>query len=420
MLRGLGLPVADAEVSVLGRPGHVLTDADGRFVLVPTPRPPFDVLVVLPGGRHSRPFASRPSLPALSRWRWSGRWTNRSPSGRDRPRSRRLSGERPDPRLGPGPHRPRPHEPGPGARERGRGVDGLRGAGGGARAARPLRRPDAHPARWSEGHHRATGRAERDLRGPGGAGGGRGRARAGGRRLRLGCLRGRHPDAHAPRPAGHALRRPVRGLARRRHPAATRRARPHPGLRARRGAPGRALPELRRLDEPRGRRLQLGGPRPGVPRPLRPSRGGRSSLARLAERLRARHRTTAHELRDGALLLPDRGLAPADPGMGAGPDRCLQQGGGERLPGPGTRSSPTRIATPPRTRPAASSGRTSPPATSPCAAMPRSRSAPRASRRASTSTAGRTSRPSRSASGTTRPGRSRPAARSCRSKMPAA
>ena len=56
MLKERGLPVADAEVSVLGRPGHVLTDAEGRFVLVPTPRPPFDVLVVLPGGRHSRPI----------------------------------------------------------------------------------------------------------------------------------------------------------------------------------------------------------------------------------------------------------------------------------------------------------------------------------------------------------------------------
>jgi hemoglobin/transferrin/lactoferrin receptor protein len=54
VLRNGGLPVANAEVSVLGRPGHALADADGRFVLVPTPRPPFDVLVTLPGGRYSR------------------------------------------------------------------------------------------------------------------------------------------------------------------------------------------------------------------------------------------------------------------------------------------------------------------------------------------------------------------------------
>ena len=48
-------PAVDAEVSVLGRPGHVLTDGDGRFRLVPSPRAPFEVLVVLPGGRYTRP-----------------------------------------------------------------------------------------------------------------------------------------------------------------------------------------------------------------------------------------------------------------------------------------------------------------------------------------------------------------------------
>jgi outer membrane receptor protein involved in Fe transport len=46
-----GLPVADAQVSLLGRTGYVPTDAAGRFVLSPTPRPPFEILVVLPGGR---------------------------------------------------------------------------------------------------------------------------------------------------------------------------------------------------------------------------------------------------------------------------------------------------------------------------------------------------------------------------------
>jgi outer membrane receptor protein involved in Fe transport len=55
VLKDRGLPVADAEVSVLGRPGHVLTGPDGGFVLVPSPRPPFEVLVALPGGRTSRP-----------------------------------------------------------------------------------------------------------------------------------------------------------------------------------------------------------------------------------------------------------------------------------------------------------------------------------------------------------------------------
>ena len=35
--------------------GHVLTDAEGRFVLAPSLRPPFELLVVLPGGRYARP-----------------------------------------------------------------------------------------------------------------------------------------------------------------------------------------------------------------------------------------------------------------------------------------------------------------------------------------------------------------------------
>ena len=63
MLKDRGLPVADAEVSVLGRPGHVLTGADGRFLLVPSPRPPFEILVALPGGRYARPVRFE-TLPA--------------------------------------------------------------------------------------------------------------------------------------------------------------------------------------------------------------------------------------------------------------------------------------------------------------------------------------------------------------------
>jgi hemoglobin/transferrin/lactoferrin receptor protein len=51
-----GRPVAHAEVSVLGRPGRTVTDADGRFVLVPDPAPPFELLVVLPGERYTKPI----------------------------------------------------------------------------------------------------------------------------------------------------------------------------------------------------------------------------------------------------------------------------------------------------------------------------------------------------------------------------
>src|SRR5688572_32411126 len=51
-----GQPVADAEVAVLGRAGSVRTDADGRFRWTPDPQPPFEVLVVLPGGRYAKPI----------------------------------------------------------------------------------------------------------------------------------------------------------------------------------------------------------------------------------------------------------------------------------------------------------------------------------------------------------------------------
>jgi hemoglobin/transferrin/lactoferrin receptor protein len=51
-----GRPVADAEVAILGRPGTARTDAEGRFRWTPDPRPPFEVLVVLPGGRYVKPI----------------------------------------------------------------------------------------------------------------------------------------------------------------------------------------------------------------------------------------------------------------------------------------------------------------------------------------------------------------------------
>ncbi len=51
-----GTPVAGAEVSVLGRSGGARTDAEGRFSWQPDPALPFEVLVVLPGGRLLRPI----------------------------------------------------------------------------------------------------------------------------------------------------------------------------------------------------------------------------------------------------------------------------------------------------------------------------------------------------------------------------
>ena len=50
-----GAPASSAEVSVLGSTGAVRTDKDGRFEWRPDPSPPFEILVILPGGRYMRP-----------------------------------------------------------------------------------------------------------------------------------------------------------------------------------------------------------------------------------------------------------------------------------------------------------------------------------------------------------------------------
>jgi len=50
-----GRPLSKAEVSILGRPGSTVTDADGRFTWNPDPTPPFEVLVVLSGERYTKP-----------------------------------------------------------------------------------------------------------------------------------------------------------------------------------------------------------------------------------------------------------------------------------------------------------------------------------------------------------------------------
>lgn len=51
-----GAPVAGAEISILGRPGTAVTDADGRFTWTPDPPVPFEVLVVAPGGMFMKPI----------------------------------------------------------------------------------------------------------------------------------------------------------------------------------------------------------------------------------------------------------------------------------------------------------------------------------------------------------------------------
>lgn len=50
-----GEPVAGAEVTVLGRTGTARTDADGRFNWTPNPSPPFEILVIAPGGVYMKP-----------------------------------------------------------------------------------------------------------------------------------------------------------------------------------------------------------------------------------------------------------------------------------------------------------------------------------------------------------------------------
>jgi hemoglobin/transferrin/lactoferrin receptor protein len=50
-----GAPVADASVSVVGVTGSVRTDRDGRFVWMPAPTAPFQLIVVLSGGQVAAP-----------------------------------------------------------------------------------------------------------------------------------------------------------------------------------------------------------------------------------------------------------------------------------------------------------------------------------------------------------------------------
>ena len=50
-----GTPIAGAEVSILGHPGSVVTDARGHFTWTPDPPLPFEILVVAPGGVFMKP-----------------------------------------------------------------------------------------------------------------------------------------------------------------------------------------------------------------------------------------------------------------------------------------------------------------------------------------------------------------------------
>lgn len=50
-----GRPVAGAVISILGRPGEAVTDADGRFTWQPDPAPPFEILVIQSNGTYMKP-----------------------------------------------------------------------------------------------------------------------------------------------------------------------------------------------------------------------------------------------------------------------------------------------------------------------------------------------------------------------------
>ncbi len=56
ILDARGEPVAGAEVTILGRTGAARTDTDGRFSWTPDPSPPFEVLVIAPGGVYMKPL----------------------------------------------------------------------------------------------------------------------------------------------------------------------------------------------------------------------------------------------------------------------------------------------------------------------------------------------------------------------------
>jgi len=51
-----GVAIAGAEITVLGHPGSVRTDPEGRFEWIPEPPAPFEILVILPNGTFLAPY----------------------------------------------------------------------------------------------------------------------------------------------------------------------------------------------------------------------------------------------------------------------------------------------------------------------------------------------------------------------------
>ena len=64
--KATGKPVPDAEVSIVGQTGFVRSDDKGRFTLQADPKPPFVLLIVLPGGRVAKPVHIEKIEPSMT------------------------------------------------------------------------------------------------------------------------------------------------------------------------------------------------------------------------------------------------------------------------------------------------------------------------------------------------------------------
>ena len=148
VMKASGTPIEGAEVSLLGLTGMQRTDAEGRFMWFPQPVAPFEVLVVLPGGRYMKPFlitsipADGPVIIAVEPLVEESVLVTAGAGAIGRVAAGQRGNDRAE-----GGHRVAPtRQPGSDARERGRRLVHLRGPGRGSRHSRPRTRaqPDSH------------------------------------------------------------------------------------------------------------------------------------------------------------------------------------------------------------------------------------------------------------------------------------
>src|SRR5688572_8331684 len=60
-----GLPIPNAEITLVGHRGSVRTDVEGRFHWPGAPAPPLDIVVILDDGRVARPIQVTSLNPAI-------------------------------------------------------------------------------------------------------------------------------------------------------------------------------------------------------------------------------------------------------------------------------------------------------------------------------------------------------------------